>query len=205
MSLQHTEQALILKLTHSGESYIKIEALGFDKGGFYCLRRISKKNTTNEKPDLFDSAIIQLEPAKNGQTLFVREYQVTQRRETIGQSYKSLEYASNFASLLAHNANHLADPQQTYQLVEHIFDAFAQGKSPQVIYLKALYRLLHSEGYPVRESWWPELPAALRPQTKEFINQPAPVKLSKDAQAHCQEIIEDLHNWLQRHSDLNRP
>ena len=194
--------ALILKVAPSGESFLTLHALSAEEGTFVCLKRVSSKAPTTDRPDLFDTAEVQLETAKSGNTRFVRDYRVVQRRETIGSSYRALQHASTFASLLAKNATHMPDPALLYQLAERSFNAFGEAKPPAIIYLKSVYLLLQSEGYPVRESWWPQVPSELREAAKELINQPAPEKTAEQQLNICELITQNLHRWLQRETDL---
>ncbi|MGB0257888.1 MAG: hypothetical protein ACPGES_04460 [Coraliomargarita sp.] len=197
-----THTALILKIAQSGESFLTLHALSPEAGSFVCLKRISSKAPTKDRPDLFDTAEIQLETAKSGTARFVRDYRVVQRRETIGSSYRALQHASDFATLLAKNATHMPDPALLYQLAERSFNAFGEAKPPGIIYLKSIYLLLQGEGYPVRESWWPQVPDQLRESAKALINQPAPEKASVEQINACELVTQNMHRWLQRETDL---
>lgn len=197
-----TQAVLILKVAPSGESFLRLDALGAEDGSLICLKRVSSKQPTKDRPDLFDTAELQLEPAKSGNTLFVRDYRVLQRRESIGQSYRSLEYASDYAVLLARNATHMPDPAALYRLAERTLDAFAERNAPAIVYLKGLYLLLQTEGFPVRESWWPQVPHTLREAAKRIINQPTPEAADKELLTICEAISENLKRWIKRETDL---
>ncbi len=194
--------ALVLRVAQSGESFLTLHVLSPDAGSFVCLKRVSSKAPTKDRPDLFDTAELQLETAKSGNTRFVRDYRVMHRRENIGSSYRALQHASNFATLLAKNATHMPDPALLYQLAERSFNAFGEAKPPSIIYLKSIYLLLQGEGYPVRESWWPQVPNELREAAKALINQPAPENASLEQLNACKLITQNLHRWLQRETDL---
>ncbi len=196
------QTALVLRVAQSGESFLTLHALSPEEGSFVCLKRISGKAPTKDRPDLFDTAEIQLETAKSGNTRFVRDYRVIHRRESIGSSYRALQHASDFASLLAKNATHMPDPALLYQLAERSFNAFGEAKPPAIIYLKSIYLLLQGEGYPVRESWWPQVPNEQRGAAKALINQPAPEKAPVEQLNACELITQNLHRWLQRETDL---
>ena len=202
MSTPATERALVLSVTPSGESFLRLDALGAEDGSFVCLKRVSSKQPSKDRPDLFDTAELQLERAKGGNTLFVRDYRVLHRRESIGQSYRSLQYASDYTTLLARNAAHMPDPTALYLLAERTLDAFAERSAPAIVYLKGLYLLLQTEGFPARESWWPQLPPTLRDPAKTLINQPTPGNANKALLEDCETISENLKRWVQRETDL---
>ncbi|MGJ8638693.1 MAG: hypothetical protein ACSHYA_04810 [Opitutaceae bacterium] len=193
---------MILRLAPSGESFLKLDILSPEHGAFLCLQRIYKKNSLQSRPDLFDTADIQLETSKQGTARFVREYSLVQRRENIGASYHSLRHASEFTALLARNAPHMAEPAELFKLAERTLDAFASGKAPAIVHLKAIYLLLKSEGYPIRESWWRHLPDHLRETAKVSINTTAPTSIEKDVRSEVEAILENLNRWLEHETDL---
>jgi len=197
------DRALILRLAPSGESFLKLDILSPEHGGFLCLKRISKQSQQQAAPDLFDTADIQLETSKQGTAKFVREYQLIQRREAIGASYRSLQHASDFTALLARNAPHMAEPDALYQLAERTLNAFAEHKVPEIVHLKAIYLLLKNEGYPIRESWWPELTKPLQATTQVLINEPAPKTISETEKNDCKTVLQNLYRWLERETDLS--
>ena len=160
------EEALVLKTEPSGESFIKLYVLSVESGIFLCMKRVSKKANSSTIPDLFDTAAILLETSQQGTMRFVKEYQLRQRRDVIGQNYRSLRSASRLSQLLVKNASHMPESEWLFRLTERAFDAFAAGKAPDVVLLKSLFLLLKDEGYPVRESWWPTLRADLRETAK---------------------------------------
>lgn len=199
------QQALVLRITPSGESFQKIDILTKESGYILCLKRISKKNPLQGKPDIFDTASIQIEGSSQGTTQFVKEYQLLHRRSSIGQSYRNLRYASGFCALIVQNAPHMAEPILLYQITERTLDAFAENKTPEIISLKALYLLLKDEGYPVRESWWPQLPTHLREPARQLINNPSPESASAEQIKTCLEVDQSLRNWLSHETDLVLP
>ncbi len=200
------ENALVLCIASSGESFQKIDVLTKESGYILCLQRISKKNPLLGRPDLFDTASMQLESSRQGKARFVKEYQLLQRRSSIGNSYRKLHHASAFCSLIVHNAPHMADPTLLYEITERTLDAFAEKESPEIVSLKALYLLLKDEGYPVRESWWTKLPSYLQAPARQLINDPLPETAAAGEQLElCSEITQNLRSWLGRETDLVLP
>jgi recombinational DNA repair protein (RecF pathway) len=200
-----TERALVLRIAPSGESFQKIDILTPESGTFVCLKRISKKNQQTAAPDLFDTADIHLETSKQGTARFVNDYQLVHRRSSLGQSYRKLQHASDFCALIAQNGPHMADPAALYQITERTLNAFAERDVPSIVFLKAIYILLKDEGYPVRESWWPQLPAHLREPTKQLINQPTPDSADTEQLEACTQISRNLCHWLRSETELMLP
>ena len=200
-----TERALVLRIAASGESFHKIDILTAESGTFLCLKRLPKNRSQSTEPDLFDTADIQLETAKQGTVRFVKDYQLVHRHSAIGQSYHKLQHASDFCALIAQNGPYMADHAALYQITERTLDAFAQRALPSIVFLKAIYILLKDEGYPVRESWWPELPANLREAAKQLINPPTPDSAAPEKLEACAQISRNLCHWLRRETDLMLP
>ena len=202
--LEH-EEALVLKTEPSGESFIKLYVLTVESGIFLCMKRVSKKANSSIIPDLFDTAVILLETSQQGTMRFVKEYQLRQRREVIGQNYRSLRSASRLSQLLVANASHMPESKWLFTLTERAFDAFAAGKAPDVVLLKSVYLLLKDEGYPVRESWWPTLRADFRETAKRLLSKPSPAHIDKAEQKTCESIEQDLTQWMRHQTDLIIP
>lgn len=198
------EEALVLKTALSGESFLKLYLLTTSNGVFLCLKRISKK-AQETSPDIFDQASITLETSQQGTMRFVKEYQITKRREQIGHNYKSLSSASYLSHLLISNAEHLPESKTLFNLTVRAFDAFAAGKVPEIVLLKSLYLVLTNEGFPVRESWWPSIPSNLNSLAKNLLQQSAPMQIDAVEKKHCQEIYEHLILWIRVHTDLILP
>ena len=195
--------ALILSLEPSGEAFIKLTGLSQETGAFYCLKRIPrKKSAASPAPDLFDTAAIHLEASKQGGVLFVRDYQLVCRRDAIGQNYQKLKAASAFCGLLARNAPYMTDPGKLYALTERSLDAFAERLVPEIVLLKGLYLLLRDEGYPVRESWWPRLPASLKEPVQSLLNQPTPHQADAAVRQACRIATENLREWMRQETDF---
>ena len=199
------EEALVLKTEPSGESFIKLYVITAESGIFLCMKRVSKKANSSTIPDLFDTAVILLETSQQGTMRFVKEYQLRQRRDVIGQNYRSLRSASRLSQLLVANASHMPESKWLFTLTERAFDAFAAGKAPDVVLLKSVYLLLKDEGYPVRESWWPTLRADLRETAKRLISKPSPAQIDKAEQKTCESIEQDLTQWMRHQTDLIIP
>lgn len=196
---------IVLRAAPSGESFLKIELLCPENGVCLCLKRISSKNPTRDRPDLFDSAEVTLEASKQGTLQFIGEYRVLERRVQIGQSYQSLKYASDFAALVAENGPHMAEPETLFTLTEKTLNAFAEAKAPGILFLKAVYLLLKDEGYPIKATWWAHLSHDLKPIAKTFINQPTPATLPQAHRETIDRLNRSLCLWLRNETDLRLP
>jgi recombinational DNA repair protein (RecF pathway) len=196
------EEALVLKTEPSGESFLKLHLLTEEQGIFLCLKRISKKAGPSAAPDIFDTALVILENSKQGSLRFVKEYQLVKRRESIGQNYRSLHGASTFARLLIRNGAHMPESPVLFDLTRRTLDAFAEDKAPEIVLLKSLYLLLKDEGYPVRESWWPELPPSWREPARALLRQPTPAKTDRETREFCEHLEQHLTRWMRHHTDL---
>ena len=203
--MAETSEALVLKTEPSGESFLKLHLLTAEHGIFLCLKRISQKASHSARPDLFDHAHVELENSKQGSLQFVKEYQLIQRRDSIGHNYRSLRDASKLSQLLVRNAAHMPESEILFELAARTLDAFAEGKASEIVLLKSLYLLLKDEGFPVRESWWPELPAAWREPTRELLRQPTPLKIDRESRSFCQQVEQHLIHWMRHHTDLIVP
>lgn len=199
------EEALVLKTEPSGESFLKLHLLTQESGVFLCLKRISKKASNSTTPDLFDQATILLKSSQQNTMRFVKEYQLIRRREEIGRSYRSLRSASRLSQILVSNAAHMPESAILFDLTARAFDAFAEGKAPEVVLLKSLYLLLKDEGYPVRESWWPALRTDLSQTARQLLKEPAPTAINAAERETCERIEQHLTHWMRHHTDLIVP
>ena len=199
------EESLVLKTAPSGESFLKLYLLTIQNGVFLCLKRVPKKALHSSIPDIFDQALITLETSQQGTMRFVKEYQITQRREQIGHNYRSLSSASFLSQLLVSNAAHLPESKTLFNITARSFDAFAAGKVPEIVLLKSLYLVLTNEGFPVRESWWPTVPSNLTSLAKRQLQASAPMQIDAGEKKHCQGICDHLIDWMRLHTDLIVP
>lgn len=204
--MSETHTVLVLRKEPSGESFLKLHLLGSELGCQLCLKRVATKNrSTKAAPDLFDTAEVRLDTSKYGTAQFIAEYQVVRRRNEIGLSYRTLQLASSLSKLLIANGSHMADLPALYQLAERSMNAFADRLEPSVVFLKGLFLLLKEEGYPVRESWWPDLPSHIRGPVRELLREPSPASLTPELRGSCEAATQNLLHWLRRETDLTFP
>jgi hypothetical protein len=50
--------------------------------------------------------------------------------------------------------------------------AFGSGVRPDIVYFKSVYRFARDEGYPMKQQWFPTLPATDRAEVATLLNTP---------------------------------
>lgn len=144
-----------------------------DQGPLLVLQRLSKKAAVATPPlDLFDEVSLHLESANQGQTWFVKETQLITRHANLGRSYETLRFASALAALVARNTVSEESRPAVASLLRQALASFASGARPELVWFKSLYRFARDEGYPLKEEWFPTLPAADRTEVATLLNQP---------------------------------
>lgn len=205
-ALPSSHRTLLLRLAFTSEAFQKLELLSPSAGALVCLRRITKKGPQKENPDLFDTADVGIETAKQGGIAFLRDYRLVRRRTAIGSSYGALRDASLYGAFLADNVPHLEDAEALFLLAERTVDAFAErAGASAVVLLKGLYLIVRHEGYAVRESWWAGLPGRLKGPVRDCLNTPVSDVGNADTERLCLEASALLLDWIGRETDLAVP
>ncbi|MEO7599179.1 MAG: hypothetical protein ABIV50_09630 [Opitutus sp.] len=165
--------AFVLSRRPPTESFQSFTAFAADHGLLLIMQRVSKKPTlTSLALDLFDEVSLQLESRNQGQTWFVKESRLVTRHTTLGRSYETLRWASALASLVARNAVPEESREAVATLLRKALESFATNDRPDLIWFKSLYRFARDEGYPIKEEWFPTLPAADRDDVVTLLNRP---------------------------------
>lgn len=175
-----TDAFVLLKRPPS-DAFQSFTVFSADHGLLLVLQRLPKKNAApGGALDLFDEVALSLESSNQGQTWFVKESRLLTRHPDLGRSYDTLRFASALASLVARNA--VADDSRAgvAALLRQAFAAFASGARPDFVWFKSLYRFARDEGHPLKEQWFPTLPAADRDAVAALLNRPL-AELSADA------------------------
>lgn len=142
-------------------------------GTLVALQRLAKKpNSSMAALDLFDEVSVVLETSNQGRTYFVKEARVLTHHGNIGRSYGALRLASALAALIGRNPVDEDSRAGVTALLRTAFAAFGTSDRPDVVYLKSLYRFARDEGYPVKEQWFPTLPASDRAAVTILLNRP---------------------------------
>lgn len=152
-------EAVILKLTRSGERHTQVDLISPDHGLFRVLKRNSKKANTYAI-DLFDQgeAHIDHKTGEHANRGFLTEFVVSRKRSGIGKSYRSLQAASWLSGLLLRNPLHDDTSEDLFLLAVRAFDALDDGRPAHAVMLKTLFVFARDEGYPLIEDWANKLP-----------------------------------------------
>jgi hypothetical protein len=155
-----------------GDAFQTLSVFSAELGVITVLQRIGRKTGNIAPLDLFDEASFDLETSNQGRTYFIRETRVLTRRAELGKSYDTLRLASLFAAIIARNPVHEESRAGVAELLRRAFAAFATSARADIVYLKSLYRFARDEGYPLKEEWFPTLPAADRSEVVTLLNRP---------------------------------
>jgi len=196
-----TTDTLVLLKRPPADSFQTFTVFSAEHGPLLVLQRLSKKSaSTSVALDLFDETTLILESANQGQTWFVKEARLLTRYSGLGRSYETLQASSSLAQLIARNTVHEESRAKVYALLREALAALATSERPDIVYLKSLYRFARDEGYPVKEHWFPSLPAADRENVVPLLNQPVSVQAAEPSiVARLQRRLED---YLRGHTEI---
>lgn len=189
-SLQ-TDAFVLLKHPPS-DTFQTLAVFSAEQGAMTVLQRVAKKPTATTL-DLFDEASLLLESSNQGRTYFLKESRLLRRHSDIGRSYDALRLASAFSTLIARNPVHEESRASVASLLRTAFDAFGTSDRPDIVYLKSFYRFARDEGYPLKEQWFPTLPASDRAVVTTLINRPLA------EQTAAPDIVARLHRRLEEY------
>lgn len=193
--------AFILTRQPSGsDSFEQLTAFSAEHGVLLCLRRTKQSKNASTPLDLFDEAELWLESSNQGRTWFIKEHRFIQRHDGIGRSYEALKTAAAFGTLIARNPVPDESRQPVTDLLRSSLGALAAGGRPDIVWLKTLYCLLRDEGYPVKQQWWPQLPATDRDIAVQLLNQPL-ASQTADAPIVAR-ITRRLEEWVAAETEL---
>ena len=191
-----------LKITQTSEHFLKLDYISPSQGLTYGLLRQSKKSNHYVHADLFDTAEIFSEAANHSKQKFLKSYRPIRKRSAIGNNYKQLEYACHFANFLLDNVVDLPDPSYLYTLTNETLDAFEQKFRPEIILLKALYRFLKTEGFPIDSGWWKSLTKENKSRAKILLTTPlAKFEGSLDLKSTLT-LHKHLCQWARKETEL---
>jgi len=165
--------AFVLTRRAAADPYQAYQLFSAEHGALHALQRLSRKNPAGQATlDLFDEAALVLESSSQGRTWFVREARVLARAPAGGWSYAALQAASAFTLMIARNPVIAESRGRIAALLRTGIAAFAAGERPAIVAFKCLYCFARDEGHPVKEQWFPLLPAADREAVAALINRP---------------------------------
>jgi recombinational DNA repair protein (RecF pathway) len=196
-----TTDAIVLLKRPPADTFQSLTIFSPTHGTLLTLQRLPKKSATNAVTlDLFDEVALFLETANQGQTWFIKEPRLLTRHAGLGRDYETLRHASSLATYIARNPVPEESRERIYQLLRDALAAFATSPRPDIVYFKSLYRLARDEGHPVKQQWFPTLPAADRPVVAELLNQPVAAQTTDTATV--ERLQKRLADYLREHTEI---
>jgi len=89
----------------------------------------------------------------------------------------------------------------TWSELRTAFTAFAASDRPDIVYLKSLYCFARDEGHPLKQQWFPALPAPDRTLAIALINQPLATQTA--APADVTRLLRRLEDYLRHHTEIH--
>ncbi|HKB58217.1 MAG TPA: hypothetical protein VKC51_11570 [Lacunisphaera sp.] len=195
-----TTAFILTKQPSGSDAFEQLTVFSGEHGVLHCLRRLTQGKANSTPLDLFDEAELWLDSSNQGRTWFIKEHRFIQRLEGIGRSYETLRAAAALSLLLSRNPVPDESRHDVSDLLRSSLTALAAGGRPDIVWLKALYCLLRDEGYPVKQQWWPQLPAADRDVAAQLLNQPLAAQTADtDTVAR---ITRGLEDWVRGETEI---
>ncbi len=200
---------ILAKQPSGSDTFEQLTVFATEHGVLHCLRRVATGRARTplraspEVPtnlDLFDETELWLESSNQGRTWFIKEHRLLQRHDGIGRSYEALSAAAALGKLLSRNPVPDESREDVTALLRTTFSALAAGGRPEIVWLKALYCLLRDEGYPVKQHWWPQLPAEDRDIAAHLLNQPLAAQTV--AAPAVTRITRRLEDWIHAETEI---
>jgi len=193
--------AFVLAKRPPADTFQTFNVFSSEHGALLILQRLGKKSGGAAVAlDLFDEASLLLESSNQGRTWFVKEMRLVTRHPDLGRSYETLVAASALASLVARNPVPEESRVAVASLLRTALAALAAGARPDIVYLKSLYCFARDEGYPLKQQWFPLLPAADRATVAPLLNRPLSDQTAPPAVVHA--LQRNLENYLRGHTDI---
>ncbi|HVU33082.1 MAG TPA: hypothetical protein VHE61_06585 [Opitutaceae bacterium] len=196
-----TTEIFVLTKRPPSDAFEMVTAFSAEHGNLAILQRLTRKPASAlTLLDLFDEASVLLESSNQGQTWFLKEARLLTRPVEIGRSYDTLRFAAALTSLVARNPVHEDSRRSVATLVRTALAAFATSSRPDVVYFKSLYRFARDEGYPLKEQWFPTLPASDRAVVTMLVNRPlAEQTTSAEPVAR---LLRRMEEYLKGHTEI---
>jgi hypothetical protein len=193
--------AFILLKRPATDSFQSFNVFSAEHGSLLVLQRIAKKaSATSVALDLFDEVSLLLETSNQGRTWFVKEARLIHRHAEIGRSYDALQLASTLATLISRNTVNDDSRPAVAELLRGAFVAFGTTTRPDIVYFKSLYRFARDEGYPMKQEWFPTLPASDRREVATLLNRP--LSEQSATPTFVARLQRRLENYLRGHTEI---
>jgi hypothetical protein len=207
MTAMRQADILLLSKEASGERFWKYTVISPELGGCICLMSRSvggKGREVKIVADLFDSATVHVRKPSGSEALyFIEDYELRTRRSGLGKDYKTLQAAAFWAGFLVRNLASIPEDGGTavFKHAERALDLLEQQYPADWVLFKAVYLMLKLEGYPVRESWWRELPPQDQAAASYWLSQKI-VLLPVDKSNGLGPIFSSLQDWMTANTEL---
>lgn len=143
---------------------------------------------------LFDT--VEMTGTVKGRGFFASEIHLSKRPEGLAKNMKALEEISRLALITRESFGELPEYNTIYQLFEKAVVYYAQTEAPpELITLKAFYKMLMSEGFPVKQDWLEALPKKERTKAEELLQSAMEAKVKKE---EAEEAVMSLVSWAKR-------
>ncbi len=206
-----TTAHILARLPSGSDSFEQLTAFSAEHGVLHILVRLPKSTKpaaschratpgSEGRLDLFDEAELWLESSNQGRTWFIKEHRFSAQRAGIGRSYETLKTAAALGTLVTRNPVPDESRAPIAELLRSSLTALAGGGRPDIVWLKALYSFLRDEGYPVKQQWWPQLPAPDRDTTAQLLNQPLAGQSAEPADVA--RITRQLEDWTRGETEI---
>jgi recombinational DNA repair protein (RecF pathway) len=196
-----TADAFVLLKRPPSDAFQALTVFSAEHGTLFVLQRIARKSAaTSLALDLFDEASLFLESSNQGRSWFLREARLITRHADLGRSYETLRLASRFTALIARNTVHEESRAAVAALLRAALAAFGSGARPDLVYFKGLYRFARDEGYPLKQQWFPTLPAADRREVVTLLNRPLAAQTADPAAVA--RLERRLEEYLRGHTEI---
>lgn len=195
--------AFVLLRRPPSDAFQGFNVFSAEHGALLIHQRLSRRGgnaATTIALDLFDEVSLRLESSNQGATWFVTEVRLITRHADIGRSYETLRHASALAALIARNPVHEESRPAVAGLLRQAFASFAAGARPDLIWFKSLYCFARDEGYPVKQQWFPTLPAADRKDVATLLNRPLAEQTATTAAVA--RLSRRLEEYLRGHTEI---
>jgi recombinational DNA repair protein (RecF pathway) len=195
-----TSAFILAKQLSGSDKFEQLTVFSGEHGLLHCLCRIASSKTASTPLDLFDEAELWLESTNQGRTWFIKEHRCIQRHPGIGRSYDTLRAAAALAHLVLRNPASDDSRAPIVTLLRQSFAALEAGARPDLVRLKTLFCFLRDEGYPVKQSWWQQLPPPDRDAATQLLNQP--IAGQTPAPELVARLTQRLETWVAAETEL---
>lgn len=196
--------AIVLGRQPSGaDAFEQLSVFSEQEGLLLCLRRQSSKGPTGQSAplDLFDETELWLESPSEGRTWFIKEHRHLTRHPGIGRSYEALQTAAALTRLVQRNPVPDESRGPVAALLREALQSLDRGARPDLVWFKALFRLLRDEGYPVKQHWWQQLESADRAAAAAILNRP--ITGQECEPLVVQRLTRHLVGWVRSDTELH--